>query len=247
MRMFQIRIFIFFLLSININIGISWAWHDKTHIAIAKAAGYKHWYNAAGADITKIKAGALEEKNHFFDNDNNIEITAKTVLDQIDRYNNPNDLQGHLYGAIIASLREFRTTKATGKYAEYHIAFCVHYIGDLSQPLHNTSLDAFNKSHHSKNDGIVEDEVLDKIGKIQKNMYEIKLRRTHFEEDLAGEIARIANISRLLGSKLRAENRDMTQEEAYLQLGHSASLLKSVLEALDENEKRKDDTFSPEK
>ena len=237
MSLFQIRAIIFTLLIINITTGTSWAWHDKTHIAIAKAAGYKHWYNAAGADITKIKTGALEEKNHFFDNDKNIEVTAKTVMDQIVQYNNPKDLEGHLYGAIIASLREFRNTKSAGKYAEYHIAFCVHYIGDLSQPLHNTSLDNFNKSHHSINDGIVEDEVLDKMSDIQKNMYEIKLRSIHFEEDLAKEIARIANISRLLGLKLRAENRDMTKEEAYVQLGHSASLLKAILNELDESEK----------
>jgi len=61
-------------------------------------------------------------------------------------------------------------------------------------------------------------------------MYKINLRDDHFEADLIREIARIANISRLLGYKLRAENRDMTPEEAYIQLGHSASLLKAVLQ-----------------
>jgi hypothetical protein len=103
--------------------------------------------------------------------------------------------------------------------------------------LHNISYDNFNKAHHSINDGIVEGEVSDKIGEIQKNMYEIKLRPSHFEEDLAKEIARIANISRVLGLKLRAENRDMTQKEAYAQLGHSASLLKAVLKGMSKSEK----------
>jgi hypothetical protein len=232
MSLFIIRAIIFLVLIFNFPTGTSWAWFDKTHIAIAKEAGYKHWYNAAGADITKIKAGPLEEINHFFDNDNNINITAKTVLDQADQYNNPNDEEGHLYGAIISSLREFRLTKSAGKYAEYHIAFCAHYIGDLSQPLHNISHDNFNKAHHSINDGIVEGEVLDKMSEIQKNMYEIKLRPDRFEEDLAIEVAKIANISRLLGLKLRFENRDMTKGEAYAQLGHSASLLKAVLTGL---------------
>jgi len=60
-------------------------------------------------------------------------------------------------------------------------------------------------------------------------MYAIKLNRDDFEADLAREIARIANISRKLGYKLRAEKRSMTKEEAYEQLGHSASLLKAVL------------------
>jgi hypothetical protein len=46
----------------------AWAWHDETHLAIAKAAGYEKWYNAAGADITKIKAGNVEKKNHYVNN-----------------------------------------------------------------------------------------------------------------------------------------------------------------------------------
>ena len=37
--------------------NISLAWLDETHLAIAKAAGYQKWYNAAGADIAKVKAG----------------------------------------------------------------------------------------------------------------------------------------------------------------------------------------------
>jgi hypothetical protein len=30
--------------------NISSAWHDETHLAVAKAAGYYKWYNAAGPD-----------------------------------------------------------------------------------------------------------------------------------------------------------------------------------------------------
>jgi hypothetical protein len=237
MARFPTRGIIFLWVILHITPGASWAWHDQTHLAIAKAAGYPHWYNAAGADMTKIKAGKIEEKNHYFDNDHNADITTQTVLDQADRYNDPGDEEGHLYGAIISSLREFRSTKSVGKYAEYHMAFAVHYIGDLSQPLHNISYDSFNKAHHSINDGIVESEVSGKTGEIQKNMYEIKLRPSYFEEDLAKEVARIANISRILGLKLRAENRDMTQKEAYAQLGHSASLLKAVLKGISKSEK----------
>ncbi|MGD0397467.1 MAG: hypothetical protein ABSC04_00990 [Syntrophobacteraceae bacterium] len=45
---------VFLLLSFP---NISLAWLDETHLAIAKAAGYQKWYNAAGADIAKVKAG----------------------------------------------------------------------------------------------------------------------------------------------------------------------------------------------
>ena len=224
------------LLFLYILHGTSWAWNDRTHMAIAKAAGYWYWYYAGAADIAKIKAGTIEERNHYFGNDKNAEVSVKTVLDQAERYNNPNDTEGHLYGAIIASLREFRIAKSMGKDAEYQMAYTVHYIGDLSEPLHNIPYDNFNKAHHAINDNTVEN-VMDKIEEIQKSMYEINLRADHFEEDLAKEIARIANVSRVLGVKLRTENRDMTPNEGLAQIGHSASLLKAVLEGIGKSDR----------
>jgi hypothetical protein len=213
--------------------GQSLAWHDKTHLAVAKAAGYDAWYNAAGADIAKIKAGDRERNNHWYNNNSKEEITVQIVLDQIARYNKADgleDIEGHLYGAIIGALREYEKDSALGKYAEYHLAYCAHYIGDLSMPLHNTPYDDFNERHHSINDGIVEKTILDQPRKIIRNMYKINLRDDQFEADLAREIARIANLSRKLGYKLAKEDRDMTPEEAYVQLSHSASLLRSVLQ-----------------
>jgi hypothetical protein len=47
--------------------------------------------------------------------------------------------------------------------------------------------------------------------------------------DLAREIARIANLSMKLGYKLEDEKRLLTQQEAYQQISHSASLFKAVL------------------
>lgn len=208
-------------------------WHDETHLAVAKAAGYYKWYNATGADIAKIKAGRIEKNNHYVNNARKVQVTQAFVLNQARKYNDPKDTEGHLYGAIIESLRAYVRTTQKGKCAEYHLAFCAHYIGDLSQPLHNIPFDKFNKVHHSANDGIVEKEVLAKIRTIKANMSPIKLRPAYFEKDLAQEIARIANRARKLGYKLKKEDRDLTEEEAYRQLGQSASLLKAVLEYVD--------------
>jgi hypothetical protein len=97
-------------------------------------------------------------------------------------------------------------------------------------PLHNIAYDDFNEEHHGANDGIVEETILNEPEKIIRQMYPINLSKNDFEADLAREIARIANLSRKLGYKLRAEKRDMTKQEAYIQLGHSASLLKAVLQ-----------------
>jgi hypothetical protein len=40
------------------------------------------------------------------------------------------------------------------------LAFCFHYVADLSQPFHNTEYNPSNKRHHKAVDGIVNDEML---------------------------------------------------------------------------------------
>lgn len=212
------------------------AWHDQTHLAICKAAGFDMWYHCAGPDIAKIKAGNIESYNHWFNNDAEAEVTPQMIFEQVEHYNKRSkifDAEGHLPGSIIASLRVYDKYLRSGKYAAYHLVYCAHYIGDLSMPLHNIAYDDFNKEHHNANDGTVENTILKTPEKITGNMYPIRLSKKDFEADLAREIARIANLSRKLGYKLRAEKRDMTMQEAYVQLGHSASLLRAVLQHYD--------------
>lgn len=200
------------------------AWHDETHLAIAKAAGYEKWYNAAGADITKIKAGNVEKKNHYVNNPPGTTVTPEMVLKQASRYNRSFGLKGHLYGAIVASIREYRETILTGKYAEYHLAFCAHYVGDLSMPLHNTLYNDYNRKNHTATDGIIEEEVLFNLPLIE--VYPITVES---EADLAREIARIANRSIHLGYRLEKEGRMISRQEAYTQISHSASLYRGIL------------------
>jgi hypothetical protein len=147
------------LLLITPLIDTANAWHDETHLAIAKAAGYKKYYTAIGADMTKEKASAKESQNHYSNNDG--PVTVEAVLNQIGRYDTENDEKGHLYGAIIASLDKYMNDQGEGKYAAYALGFCAHYIGDLSQPLHNIPYDDFNKKFHNATDGVVEYEALD--------------------------------------------------------------------------------------
>jgi hypothetical protein len=58
------------------------------------------------------------------------------VLAQIIKYNK-HDASDNLYGAIIASVRDYIEVKKKGRYAEYHLAYAAHYIGDL--PIHSLS------------------------------------------------------------------------------------------------------------
>lgn len=220
-------VFLFILPALNL-----YAWHDKTHIAIGKVSDYKKAYNCAAADVTKTKARLIEQLNHYYNNPKGTRIGKKLVLKQIPLYNSTKDRDGHLYGAIIASIREFERSMAAKKYAEYHLAFLCHYAGDLSQPLHNTAYDDFNRKHHIMNDGIIEKEVLENRNEIIKRMYDIEFSANNFEDELAYRIAKIANISLKLGKKMKKENRNMTKDEAYEQIAHSASLLKAILKHL---------------
>jgi len=220
--MLNIRIFIVAFILIA-SAGPASAWHDETHIAVAKVAGYWKWYNAAGADMIKIKAGGIEQPNHYVNNPPGTVVTPTMVLEQVSKYNQP-DNQGHLYGAIIASVRHYAENKQRGKYGEYHLAFCAHYVGDLSMPFHNTAYNTFNKQYHKVIEAFINEKILDNLDRIQT--YPIAIES---EKDLATEIARIANLSLKLGYQLEAENRLLTKKEGYIQLGHSASLLKAIL------------------
>jgi len=213
---------VFFLTGFSAN---SYSWNDETHVAITKVTGYKKWYNATGADMAKLKAGKIEELNHYVNNSRETIVTPELVLQQIRYYNQTNDIMGHLYGAILASVRDYLKEKHEGKYGEYHLAFCAHYVGDLSQPLHNTWYNSYNRKHHRTIDGIINDEVLDHIDKIK--IYPIKIES---EKDLADEIARIANLSIRKGEQIQDEKRLLTKQEAYDQISHSASLFKAILE-----------------
>jgi len=207
-----------------VTVGNSYSWHDETHVAIAKAAGYKKWFNAAGADMLKIKTGYTERLNHYTNNPRGTVITPEMVFQQIGQYNKKTDAIGHLYGAIIASLINYLKEKQNGKYGEYHLAFCSHYVGDLSQPFHNTLYNSYNRKNHKILESIINDEVLDNIDKI--NIYHITIES---EGDLAKEIARIANISIKKGYQIEDEKRLLTKEEIYKQISHSASLFRAIL------------------
>ena len=200
------------------------AWFDETHVAIAKAAGYPKWFNACGPDMIKEKIGNREGHNHFVNNPRGIVVTPEIVIAQIKKYDEI-DPHGHLYGAIIASVRDYIKKKKTGEYADYHLAFCAHYVADLSQPLHNIENSAYNQANHKDTNGIINDEIMGNLDKIY--VYPIKIDT---EESLIREVTRIANLSVALGYKLEDEKRLLTKEEAYQQVSHSVSLFKGILD-----------------
>jgi hypothetical protein len=230
-----------------IFISTAEAYIDETHMLIARAAGYKKWYNAAAADIAKYKAYSRESLNHFADNQPDTTITAAMVLNQVRLYNNTKDKNGHLYGAIMATVKEsIRKSKTGGKYFDDVFAYCVHYVGDLSMPLHNTIYNSkdpndFNSKNHLKfeielNNRYVKNLFFENCSPVSnseiiKNISEIPMSQIVIlsEQDLAEKIAEIANEGKNLGYKLKAEGRNMTRTEFLTQIGRSASLLKAIM------------------
>ena len=53
---------------------------------MAKRAGYRYWYNAAAADIARLKAGDIEQHNHYVNNKKGAVITPDMVRAQIKKY-----------------------------------------------------------------------------------------------------------------------------------------------------------------
>jgi hypothetical protein len=212
--------------------GVASAWHDQTHLAIARAAGFRTWYNSAGADIAKERAGDMEKYNHFVDLEDDEVVSPTLPLEQAMLANDPKDTKGHLYGAIIATIRDYKQSASQAKYSEYHLAYLAHYIGDLSQPLHNYKYDFFNKTHHVAFDGIVENDFNVLIPEIKRYMEDVTISKVCLERDVAREVSKIANISHQLAMRLCKENRSITKDEAYRQLALSASLLRAILWSL---------------
>ncbi|MRS05907.1 hypothetical protein EG832_22210, partial [bacterium] len=100
----------YLLLLVVLCPSYSSAWYDETHLAIAKVAGYEKWFNAAGPDIAKLKLGEKEGDNHFVNTPRGTVVTPEMILGQVERYNHK-DPTGHLYGAIIASVRDYIEAK----------------------------------------------------------------------------------------------------------------------------------------
>jgi hypothetical protein len=211
---------VFFLIS---TASPAVAWYEETHLAVAKAAGYRKWYNAAAADIAKAKMGSREGHNHYHMSPHGTIITPEMVFEQARRYDRI-DPEGHLYGAIIASFKDYLMARRKGRYAENQMAYLIHYVGDLSMPLHHLPISTYSSKYHAANDGIIEDQVLANLKQIR--VYDLSIES---ERELAVAVARIANLSKALGQKLEREGRLMTQAEAYAQITHSASVLKAIL------------------
>ncbi|MGC8796478.1 S1/P1 nuclease [Thermodesulfovibrio sp.] len=258
MRMRRIINYTIFLL-ILIFYSYANAWDCKTHAYIAQKAGIRIPEAACMPDIIRDENYELLAPMHYHNAAPNTVVTpeyidkyaVKEVTVNIDgrtiKILLPHQA-GVLYWKIVnlyEKMKSLDKTKPDNRLSyEYYLVTIAHYIGDLSQPLHNFPYSdssasdgkiyidegAFNKEYHIKFD-----EAFDSyIGKPQteeklnKALKEIKISNT---ENLKNEISKIANSAIKIANQCYKEKRMPTEEELIEQISWSVSLLKAVIKS----------------
>jgi hypothetical protein len=234
------------------------AWSCKTHIFIAQEAGIKNPEIVCFADLSKKENDSLLGPFHWHD------ASPSTVVTPyyIDQYQiiegmyvklgsseskpikiRVPDPSGVLYWKILELYQKMKGE--TGWEYEYYLINIAHYVGDLSQPLHNfpygdepasdgkayPEAGLWNKKHHMEFDDALDSYLpLDK--KDRKTFRSlINPVRVTSTDDLKKEIAKVANSSIALANKCYFEKRIITRDEALRQVAMSVSLLKAIIES----------------
>jgi hypothetical protein len=236
--------------------GNALAWHSRTHTFMAQKAGLPNPEFSNFADLSREENKALLGPFHY----HNAAPHATVTPAYIDRFSvreeefvpadrknaGPINIRvphpaGVLYGKIV-DLYSAMKGKSGWEYA-YCALMIAHYIGDLSQPLHNIvhgdrragdgrtypALGAWAKENHTAFDAVLEsffplDRTMDAFFDAQAVSISVASA-----DDLKREIAKIANASLALANRCYAEKRLLTAEEALKQTALSVSLLKAVL------------------
>ncbi len=248
-RMFSFLAILFIILAPS----VSYCWSAKTHTFIAEKCGIKNpdfanlpdlirednyflyaplhmHYAAPGARVTPeyIDRFKISAVRHRLDSGDQIEIRIPAQT-------------GVLYWKIVDLYR--KVTEHRGWEYQFFVFNIAHYIGDLSQPLHNypwgkltagdgriyPEVGAWSKDRHRAFDKAFEpylppeDETEEML---KRESHRINIES---EGDLIKEICRIANSSIGLADRCYKENREMTKEETVRQISLSISFLKAVI------------------
>lgn len=214
------------------------AWTDQTHMAIERAAGLSSYQNACAPDVSKTvsainKLKKNDGQGHFFDASK--PPTRKDVEEQLEMIGQSRDdsPDGWILGAIINATRKSKAWTEMGRFDDYNYAILGHYCGDLSMPMHMSVYDDFNKKHHlnidqTLNRSDVKYDV-DGVPLITKEMTVDDSVRFNSEDEIIDYMLKIANESFELGQKLRAEDRELTHEEAIQRVNRSATFFRAIM------------------
>ncbi|MEN2995199.1 MAG: hypothetical protein ABDH19_07650 [Thermodesulfovibrio sp.] len=256
----RIRFVIVSFLLILIFFSTTYAWDCFTHAYIAKKAGIRIPEAACMPDIIREENYELFAPFHYHSASPDTVVTPE----YIDKFNVKEEnvlISGKIYkikiphpaGALYwkivhlyEKIKSLDKTKLENLLSyEYYLFSVAHYIGDLSQPLHNFPYGnspasdgniyeregSFNKEYHTKFDEAFsyylktypETEI-----KIDNSIRHINISS---KEDLKKEIAQIANSAIKIANKCFNENRLPKEEELITQISWAISLLRAVIKS----------------
>lgn len=248
------------LLILLLYFSNSYGWDCTTHAYIAKKAGVRIPEAACMPDIIRDENYALLAPFHYHN------AAPQTIVtpDYIDKFaveERTVSIDGRqikillphqagvLYWKIVDLYKKMKNidkTKLDDKLSyEYYLVTIAHYIGDLSQPLHNfpysdepasdgkiySKEGSFNKENHIKFDesftGYLSSDP--KINeKIERAIQNIDISSV---EDLKNEMSKIANSAIQIAKNCYREDRLPTEQEIIKQVSWSISLLKAVIKS----------------
>lgn len=216
------------------------AWTDEAHMAVGLAAGYRNFQNCPSPDLSHAVAEIngltqTDAQAHFLNFPADREITADDVYAQLEDLGKSREdcPDGYLFGAILHTVRLAKEKTQSGAYDEEYYAVLLHYLADISQPLHVSPFDDFNQKNHLACDDILADKeaqypVFTAMMVAGSLTVDDELR-FETEEELVDAVVTLAKQAQELAGTIRKEDRIITREEAVLQLSRSATLSKAVL------------------
>ena len=234
--------------------GYGWSW--RTHTFIAKQAGMENPRLANIPDASRFDDIYLLIRFHY----HNAAPGTVVTSDYIDKYDAretamvPKDDKGKakpvkimlpheagvVYWKIIDCYRKLKKTTYRSEY-DYALMSIAHFIGDVSQPLHNYPRDreiaadgkfyqeegAWGRKLHKPFDNRFDQILLHKQSLLPSiNPKPVKISS---ERDLRREVAKLANGAIQIAGRCYKEQREMTDAEAIEQISGSIGLLKAVL------------------
>lgn len=222
------------------QVPAAFAWTDQAHMAVGLAAGFRCFQNCAAADISHTIAAInglsqTDRQGHFFNAPEDYAFSGEDVYSQMQEIGKSDAEcpEGYLFGLILHTVRLCRERTEKGQYDDEYYAALLHYVADLAQPLHVSTYDDFNRSHHFACDNILSDKeaeypVFAAIALAEGLTVEDAVCFAS-EEELVDAIVQLAKQSQQLAEIIRAEDRNLTREEAIVQLSRAATLGNAML------------------
>lgn len=228
------------IILVMLPVTASLAWTEQAHMAMGLAAGFARFQDCAAVDIARTiaKINNLTQTDgqaHFFNATDDYVLTVDDAYTQLQHLGqSATDCpDGYLLGAILQTTRICKEKTAAGVYDDEYYATLLHYVADLAQPLHVSFYDDFNRSFHFVSDDILSDtEAVYPVFAAVSLADELTVDDTlvfETEEQLLEAVIALAERSQKLAGTMRAEQRNITREEALLQVSQAASLGRAIM------------------